>query len=211
MLTGVTDAFGGTLTFTLNGSGNVTEIADSTGTVATYEYFPSSSRLKTVTYPDSSKYKFEYTTVGSTYYLATVKDALDNILETHAYDSSGRATTSEKDGGGEKYTINYASTASGQTTVTDTLGRVTKYNFDKSLGVNLITRLEGQCGCGSSGSETTTYTYDHRANLVKKVDALLNQTTYTYDSSSNLKSVTDVPAAAEGDSLDEIAFNPVAS
>ncbi|QYU67550.1 hypothetical protein J4558_21980 [Leptolyngbya sp. 15MV] len=105
----VTDAFGRTLTFTMSANGYVEEISDALGSVATYEYFPGTGRLKTVTFADASKYKFEYNTtaVYGKVFLATVKDALDNILETHLYDSSGRATTSELQGGVEKYEFDY--------------------------------------------------------------------------------------------------------
>ena len=82
-------------------------------------------------------FQFEYTTVGTKILLSTVKDALNNILETHQYDSNGWATTSEKDGGVEKYTIDYTNAnlvTDPFTIVTDALGRQTKYTFDKSKG-----------------------------------------------------------------------------
>ena len=195
-LTSVTDPAGRTLTLTPNSNGTISQISDSIGTVASYEYFPSTTLLKTVTYPDGSKYKFEYDTTsapGKTL-LSTVKDALDNILETHLYDSQGRATTSEKDGGVEEYTIDY--TNSGLTTgaftkVTDGLGRETKYYFHKKNGKKLITETVGVCSCGSSGSESTTYEYDYRQNLVKKTDALARETTYSYDVNRNLTQTID--------------------
>ena len=37
---------------------------------------------------------------GNNVYLTTVKDALNNVLESHAYDSQGRATTSAIAGNG---------------------------------------------------------------------------------------------------------------
>lgn len=196
-LTGITDAFNRTLTLTPNANGTIAQINDSIGTVATYEYFPGTTLLKSVTYADGSKYKYEYTNIvigGQTKtFLTTVKDALDNVLETHQYDANGRATTSEKHGGVEKYTLDYAhiNDALPYTTVTDALGRTTKYWFDKSKGRNVITKTEGNCNCGS-GSQTTVYEYDDRLNLIKKVDALLNQTVYTYDGNGNRLSMTNV-------------------
>ncbi|MBC7899428.1 MAG: RHS repeat protein, partial [Saprospiraceae bacterium] len=156
ILTGITDASGRTLTVTPNTNGTVSQISDSMGIVASYEYYPTTVFLKTVTYADGSKYKFEYVTINNKNYLATVRDALDNILETHAYDSQGRATTSEVQGGVEKYTLDYANaglTTNPYTTVTDALGHVTKYYFDKSRGRSVVTKTEGVCGgCGGSGS-----------------------------------------------------------
>lgn len=186
-LTTITDPFGRSVSLTHTTNGRVSQISDSTGTAATYTYDTGGDYLTTVTYADSSQYKFEYVTVGTKTYLATVKDALNNILETHQYDSSGRATTSEKAGGAELFTIDYShvNDTVPYSTVTDALGRVTKYYFDGSKGRNIITRLEGQCSCGGSGSETTEYEYDSKLNLTKITDALLNETTYTYDGNGN--------------------------
>lgn len=199
VLTGITDAVGRTLTITINGFGNVSQISDALSAVASYEYFPSTNLLKTVTYNDGSKYKFEYdsTAVPDKTFLKTVRDALDNILETHLYDSSGRATTSEKQGGVEKYTLNYAFDQSNgpHTIVTDALGHVSKYYYTRQYGSNLITKTEGICSCGGGGSEVTKYFYDTSnswLNLVKKTDALNRETVYTYDSSRNVTTMTDV-------------------
>ena len=76
----------------------VSQIADSSGTVATYSYDTANPNLlKTVTYSDGSQLKFEYdsTTVSGRILLKTVKDALNNVVEDHVYDSQARATTSE--------------------------------------------------------------------------------------------------------------------
>jgi RHS repeat-associated protein len=191
-LTGISDPFGHTLTITPNANGKVGQISDLMGVVATYEYDLNGIFLKTVTYADGSKYKFEYVTVGTKTYLATVKDAFDNIIENHDYDSQGRATTSEVQGGVEKYTLNYdhIGDAVPYTTVTDALGRITKHYFDTSKGQNVITKTEGLCACGN-GSETTTFEYDSKLNLTKTTDALLNQTTFTYDANGNRLTQTD--------------------
>jgi len=192
VLTGVTDASGRTLTITIGANGFVSQISDSLGVVADYEYFTSTNRLKTVTYSDGSKYQFEYDTTSAAgkVLLKTVKDALNNIVETHLYDSQGRATTSEVHGSQEKYTFDYSNSAF--TTVTDLLGRATKYYFDKTNSRNVVKKIEGVCGCGGGGSETTEFFYDSKLNLIKKTDALLHDTSYTYDPGLNIASVTDV-------------------
>ncbi len=91
-------------------NGVVQNLSDSLGTIAAYTYFPGTVRLKEVTYQDGSKFKFEYdtTTVAGKTFLKTVKDANDKIIETHEYDLQGRATTSEKEGGVEKYIFDYS-------------------------------------------------------------------------------------------------------
>ncbi|MEP6848083.1 MAG: RHS repeat domain-containing protein, partial [Acidobacteriota bacterium] len=192
-LTGVTDAFGHVLTLTtnLNGDGTVTQISDTTGVIADYEYYTGTTELKAVTYHDGSKYKFEYVdkTIGGQVktYLATVKDALDNVLETHLYDDgTGYATTSEIAGSNEKYVFNYDhihdqapyTAVSHKKNIGDP-DIVTKYYFDQSRQRNLITKIEGICGCGGSGSEVTTYEYDNRLNPTKIMDAAGHSTIYT--------------------------------
>ena len=195
-LVSITDPSNRTLTLVLpTTNGTINQISDSMGTVADYVYDTTNpSLLKQVVYPDGSKYKFEYTTINAKTYLTTVKDALDNILETHAYDSQGRATTSEKQGGVEKYTLDYSNWVPSGTSFTKvTFVRAagetpteTKYYFDNTKARNVVTKTEGVCSCGGSNSEITQFFYDDKLNLVKKVDALSNETLYTYDSNQNL-------------------------
>ncbi|MBP9663424.1 MAG: RHS repeat protein [Pyrinomonadaceae bacterium] len=190
IFTGVTDGFGRTLSISIS-NGLVSQISDSLGTIATYAYYPLTNLLKTVTYQDGSKYEFEYDSTSSPgkTLLKTVKDASNNILETHLYDSQGRATTSEIHGTHEKYTLDYSNSAF--TSVTDGLGRVTKYHFDRTAARNVVKKIEGLCGCGGGGTESTEYFYDAELNLVKKVDALGRETLYTYDGNRNLVSLEE--------------------
>ena len=207
-LTSLTDPNGNTITLTLNASGNPTTItdpagrtvtltydsqskiatiSDSLGTIATYTRL-TSARLSTVTYADGSKYTFTYVIAGNKFYIGTVKDALNNVLESHTYDSQGRALTSEIAGNGtERYTITYVSAT--ETHVTDALNRLTKYFFDSSKGRNVVTRVEGSCGCGNS--QITEWTYDNQLNLISETDALNHTTTYTYDANRNRLTETD--------------------
>ena len=197
----VTDPFNRTLIMSYNSSGFVTEIADSQGVIATYSYSPNLCTggnicrpLGSVTYADGSKYEFEYLTQNGNIYLTTVKDALGNILEKHEYDAQGRATTSEKQGGVEKFTLDYSNSTAAvpYTQVTDALGRVTKYYFGSFGSQRLVTKTEGVCSCGGGGSEVAQYLYNQSGNLTKKIDALSRETTYTYDSNGNRLTMTDV-------------------
>lgn len=182
-LSSVTDSFGRTISLNKNTSnGKVSSIAYNSQTIATYNYISGTDRLQSVTYQDGSKYQFTYETVNGKTYLTTVKDALNNVLEDHDYDSEGRASTSLKDGGVESYTLDYSSP--GKTRVTDGNGHVSYFHFTKTYGKNLVTKIEGLCGCGS-GSEITQFEYDAQLNLAKRIDALGKITTYKYDNSGN--------------------------
>ncbi len=118
-LLGITDAFGRTLSIVMS-SGRVSKIYDSmtsaANPIATYQYNSSIVRLESVSYQDGSRFDFEYdlTTVPGRMLLTSVKDALGNVIEKHAYDSQGRATTSEQatdsqgNGGQNRYVIDYS-------------------------------------------------------------------------------------------------------
>ena len=166
-------------------------ISDSIGPVATYDFYAGSALLQRVTYPDDSKYEFLYdsTAAPGKILLKTVKDAVGNVLETHTYDTLGGATTSEIEGGAEKYTLAY--TTNSYTIVTDILERQTKYYMDAQGSRPVVTKVEGFCGC-SGGTEVAEYFYDSKLNLVKKIDALGRQSIYKYDSNSNLLEITDI-------------------
>ena len=185
--TTITDPSGRTITLTYDSYTKIATISDSMGTIATYVH-GFWNRLTSVTYADGSKYVFTDMFQGNNVYLTAVQDALNNFLESHAYDSQGRAITSEIAGNGtERYTLNYVSAT--QTDVTDALNHVTKYFFDKTKGRNVVTRVEGSCGCGNS--QITQWDYDNSLNVTSKIDALNHTTTYTYDTNGNQLTQTD--------------------
>jgi RHS repeat-associated protein len=174
----VTDPFDRVLSFNKNTNGQVLWFDDNLGTAATYTY-GGSNQLLSVTYDDNSSFTFGY---DGSLRLTSVTDALGNVVESHTYDSQGRAITSARDGGVELYTLSFVSAT--ETDVTDALGRVTKYTFDTSKGRNVVTQVQGMCNCGS-GSQVQTWTYDNKLNLTAKADALNHVTTYTYDANGN--------------------------
>ena len=185
--TTITDASGRTLTLTYDSQSQIATISDSLGTIATYTRL-SWGRLSTVTYADGSKSQFTYVFSGNNMYISTVKDALNNVLESHTFDSQGRALTSEIAGNGtERYTLTYVSAT--ETDVTDALNRVTKYFFDSNSGRGVVTRIEGSCGCGNS--QVRQLSYDSNLNLISTTDALNHTTTYTYDANGNRLTQTD--------------------
>jgi RHS repeat-associated protein len=192
-LSTIADAAGRTLTLTHTADGIVSSISDSVGVIATYtsDYVYSTQiwdwvyRLRAVTYPDGSQVKFTYDFPNR---LTVVKDALDNVLEAHTYDSQGRALTSERHGGVELMTLNYVSAT--ETDVTDALGHLTKYFYNANRGRNVVTRVEGHCECGGN-LLASSWTYDSQLNMTAQTNALGRTTTYTYDASGNQLTMTN--------------------
>ncbi|MEP6922021.1 MAG: DUF6531 domain-containing protein, partial [bacterium] len=184
----ITDAAGRTVTLTYDGEGKVGTLSDSLGTIATYthSYW---GRLTAVAYPDGSGFNFSDSFVGNFIFITSVTDVLGNVLESHTYDSQGRALTSEIAGNGtERYTLNYVSAT--ETDVTDALSHVTKYFYDRSKGRNVVTSVEGSCSCG--GSQIQTWVYDNQLNVTSKTDALNHTTASTYDPNGNKLTETNV-------------------
>jgi RHS repeat-associated protein len=182
-LSSVTDPFGRLVSFLIVNN-LVTAIADTTGVIADYTY--NTQKLTGVTYADGSGYSFAYDGQSR---MTSVTDKLGNVLESHAYDSQGRATTSERQGGVNRYTLNYVSAT--ETDVTDGLGRVTKYLFDKTKARNVVTRVERLCSCGAGGTLVKTWAYDSKLNVTSSTDELSHTTSYTYDTGGNVLTVTD--------------------
>jgi RHS repeat-associated protein len=187
-LSSITDPFGRVVTATTDTAGRVLTLTDGIGKFATYVY-GTGGQLLSVTYADSSKYQFAYTTANGNLVLATVTDALNDILENHTYDSQGRAVTSEKHGGVEHYSLSFISDS--ETDVTDALGHITKYFFDKTKGRNVVTQVQGLCSCGG-GSQTQTWTHDDQMNVTSHANGLGQTVTYAYDANGNELSGTSV-------------------
>src|SRR5437870_12652968 len=153
-------------------------MSDSLGIIATYSY-SSDSKLIQVIYADGSGFTFAY---DGNNRLTHVFDALGNVLESHDYDSQGRAVTSERQSGIEHYSLSYLNGS--ETDVTDALAHVNKYFFDTTKSRNVVTRIEGLCSCGS-GSQSQTWTYDNNLNVTSSTNGLNQVTNYTYDARGN--------------------------
>lgn len=97
---------------------------------------------------------------------------------TWAYDDKGRAISSEHAGGVEKIHISYDSAK--VTSVTNELGKITKYTFRDIDGLRRIASIEGEpsANCPNSNS---SYGYNNRGQLTSKTDNKGYRTTYTYN------------------------------
>jgi RHS repeat-associated protein len=155
--------------------------------LATYSY-DGDNELQTVEYPDGGGYRFGYSAPGR---VAWVTDLEGNPEESHSYDASWRATTSEISDGRSKLTFAYAVN---KTTVTDALGTVSEYEYENVRGVQRVTKATGpcsSCGSGGAGSGARLWTYDDIGNVTRYQNEIGDVWTYTHDADNDLLTETD--------------------
>ncbi len=174
-------------------SGKISSVMLPDNRVITYTY--TYGGLDTVNFPDGSRRLYEYVYIsGIGYRLSGIKDENGRYIEKHTYDTKGRAVTSSADGTNELLTIEYIDNA--HTTVTDSLGRVTTYTLDKTLGKSHATDISGP-GCRECGQSDVAKSYDNNLNVTSRTDANGNVTAMTYDAGGNMLTKTEAVGTAE--------------
>jgi RHS repeat-associated protein len=184
----VTDPFGRTLTFAFASptSPLVTQMTAPDGGVYSYGY-DGSSRLTSVTYPDASQRQFVYENASFPTDLTGIIDENGNRYATFAYDSSGRATSSQYAGGAGLTTVDYTNFMFGQVDVTGPLGGVTTYALEAINGSAKQDVVQRTCSnCFYVGGSITN-SFDANGNLTSTTDFNGNQTTFAYDTTRNLE------------------------
>lgn len=111
-------------------------------------------------------------------FLTGIIDENGERYATWAYDGSGRAISSSHADGADHTSVAY--NADGSTSVTNSLGKVTNYQYQIVNGVKKVVAIEGEPSpnCASSNS---TFTYDDRGLLKTKTDNKGIVTTYDYN------------------------------
>ena len=178
------------LTFTYNGSSQLTTITDSVGRSISLTYDATSGRLTHVGLPDGRGVSYAFTDgllssvtdvrSGTTTYTyephGWLKKGVDQNLHTIfelTYGNDGRVLT-QKDGLGK--TTGFSWDQSTQTqTATDPRGKAWKDVFSNGLLLKRIDPL----------GNTTQYAYDTDLNQTSITDARGKTTTYTYDGHGN--------------------------
>ncbi|MFO0875988.1 MAG: RHS repeat-associated core domain-containing protein [Gemmataceae bacterium] len=170
-LTSLTHSSGQSLTLAYNAAGQLASVTDTVGRQTTYTYDAANEHLLSVTEFDGRTTTYTY---NSTHAL-TVIAYPDGTHQFHDYDSAGRITRSERDGGAEAVTLSYA--VGGLVTLTDAVGGQTRYHFDHR---GLIVRIDDPLG------RPVRFTYDNAYRLTQIIDVLGQSTVNTYDANGNL-------------------------
>jgi RHS repeat-associated protein len=181
----VTGPFGHTLTYTYNSNGNVATVTVPDGGVYSYAY-DSHNNLTSVTYPDSKVRQYQYTNSSFVNALTGIVDELGNTYATYAYDSAGRATSTQHAGGADLTTVAY--NGGGSVTVTDPNSHASNYTFTTLFGVVKPSAMSGTAVPSVGG---TAFSYDNNGFLASKTDYNGNVTHYTHDARGDETSRTE--------------------
>lgn len=125
------------------------------------------SNLSAITYPDGKQRSYLYNEQAYTQF-TKLEHALTGIIDEngsrfaiYAYDTQGRAISTEHAGGADKYTLSYGDNT---TTVTDPFGTKRTYTFQIILGVAKNTGVTEPCT--SCGAKNSAQTYDAHGNVI---------------------------------------------
>ena len=127
-------------------------------------------------------------------FLTGIIDENGERYATWTYDASGRVVSSSHADGADHTRVAY--NADGSTSVTNSLGKVTNYQYQIVNGVKKVVAIEGEPSpnCASSNS---TFTYDDRGLLKTKTDNKGIVTTYDYNERGLEVSRTEASGTAQ--------------
>jgi RHS repeat-associated protein len=179
LFSGVTDSFGNSLTAARNSQGSIASITLSGGGSAQYGY-DATSRLTSVTNLDGTtrSYNYQPTAPGSFLNeLISIVDESGTTLTQWTYNALEQATSSIQAGGANSTSLTY--NATGSATITDALGAVRTFTFNRIGDINKVTSISGaQClGCQDSAATS----YDSAGYVSSRTDYNGNVTCYAND------------------------------
>ena len=193
----------------------ISEITFPDGTKTSYEFdpvpassAPSTDKVERLvamrwkdgsgTVVDSETYHYEDMNFANA--LTGITDGRGLRVSTYAYDTRGRAVSTEGAGGNDKYTIEYGTSGGLETRhVTNPLGKASVYKFSQ-VGSNAfdlqLTGVDGEASthCVASNS---SYTYDSNDYVATKTDEEGRVTTYVRDGEGRPTQITEATGTAD--------------
>jgi RHS repeat-associated protein len=197
LLLGESDAFGHTLSWQYNASGQVELMTDPAGGIYQYSY-DGTGNLSGITYPDSTTKTYSYNESADTggaslpSALTGVTDENNNRYATFQYKNSNGnsfAVNTQHAGGVDSYTFTYSANYGSppiSAVVVDPLGASRTYQFSNKLSYN-VDMSQVQSAASGTGTVTQSETYDANGNPATRMDFNGNVTHYVYDLTRNLE------------------------
>ncbi len=186
----VTDAKGGVTEYTYDAAHRMLTVKDPRNIVYLTNEYDTSGRVYRQTQADAGVYQFNYTADGSGQITQTDVTNPRGYIRRVAFNSARYPITDIRALGQAVEQVTTHTRLSGSQlpeTVTDELGRATRFEYDSTGNVTSVTRLHG-----TADAKTTTFTYEPTFGLLASVTDPLNHTTsLAYDQLGRLTSVTD--------------------
>ncbi len=177
-LTSLTHSGGESLTFTYNAAGLIESVTESDGDTTIYQYDAANEYLIAVTDSDGTT-RYGYSTDNDParrHALTSASPPAGPALQWE-YDSSGRLSASQLEGGIERVTFSYTI---GEVHRTDGAGATTSDFFDHRNAT-----VRGEDGAGGY----ILFEYDDELNLVRRTDAMGRAVTYAWSAASAVDEV----------------------
>ena len=165
-LTTIANPFGRTLHLAYDTSGRLVSVAGSGARTVSYGY-DASGRLHTVSYADGRSRTFLYENTSFPNVLTGLLDEAGVRFGTFAYDSSGRAISTELAGAAERYSLMYLT---GMSIVTDPLGTMRVFKYGTTAGKLAVTAGSLPSGTGSPSDGAAKRTQDANGLVTSETD-----------------------------------------
>ena len=195
----VSHSNGDSLTYQINNNGEVTGFITPDNNQYNYSH-DTGGRLTSISYPNNGGVRtYHYEDANYQGALTGITDENGIRFATWAYDSQGRAISSEHHGNAEKVTLDYTyveDSVDPRVTATNPLGKQTTYHFTTIHGVRKVTQVEGHQSTHCAAANKA-YTYDSDGFVASKTDWLGNLTNYTRDAKG--QELTRTEAAGTSD------------
>ncbi len=180
---------GGSLQVNFNPDGTLNNMLTPDQELVTYGY-DGEGRLGSVAYPDElSPRLYHYEDLNFPNALTGITDENSVRFATWAYDTQGRAISSEHHNGAEKVVIDYVNiddSVDSRVLITNELGKQTTYHIENYLGKRKIVSVEGHQSTNCAAANKN-YTYFPNGQVETKTDWQGNITSYQYNA-RNLES-----------------------
>ncbi|HEX7025711.1 MAG TPA: RHS repeat-associated core domain-containing protein [Gammaproteobacteria bacterium] len=177
-LSTVSNGLGYQLDFSYDVAGKLIAIEDSSGAETEY-FYDTSGRLITVEYDDDSTRQYHYENASHPHALTGITDERGIRFAWWYYYWTGQTYLSQHALQADKTQLVY--NTDGTVTVTNPLGKQSKYHFTVIEGMNRLTHIEGIPSANCAGA-SQTYTYTAEGWVDTETDWNGTVTDYNYNS-----------------------------
>ncbi|HZQ46885.1 MAG TPA: RHS repeat-associated core domain-containing protein, partial [Verrucomicrobiae bacterium] len=196
MVTSLTHSSGQSLTLAYSG-GLIQSVTDSAGRGTTFTY-DGSQCMQTASYFNGTQVNYTYSGTASGMPQAYALTQIAYPDGTHlfmSYDSNGRLSSMDRDGGAEAITFSYG--GAGSVGLADAIGNTSSYYFDNRglqaqiqnpINNSLYSTYDKNFNLSTFTDQTgnaSVYAYDGSGNLTQSVDALGNEAAFAYQTPFN--------------------------